>query len=219
MSDEEGGVTTLGMLSLKATSTLFPNLSDDEGHGPLCLMGKSSKVSTSSPSCPSSISSSSDIENDLDDEEADYKNLMIKEFGKKAYKEIKKLLEKLEKRKMIIKEHEEELDLEKERTRALEKSLVEEKVKIEKLELELSFVNDSLVRKSKEWSLANDSHASLKFELSELQERHLSLLSKYQELEVNFNSLFWKALRPNLRLVLTLVLLLVKVAQYALNLI
>jgi hypothetical protein len=36
--------------------------------------------------------------NDFDDEEEQHKTYMIKEFGKKGFKEIKKLMEKLEKK-------------------------------------------------------------------------------------------------------------------------
>jgi hypothetical protein len=43
-------------------------------------------------------STSNSAENDLEDEEEQHRAYMIKEFGKKGFKEIKKLMEKLEKR-------------------------------------------------------------------------------------------------------------------------
>jgi hypothetical protein len=48
---------------------------------------------------------------------------MIKELGKKVFKEIKKLMEKLEKKKKCLDRHEDLLILEKERNLALEKAL------------------------------------------------------------------------------------------------
>jgi hypothetical protein len=57
---------------------------------------------------------------------------MIKKFGKKGHKQIKKLLDKLEEKKEILHEQEDLLILEKERNLALEKSLAEEKAKVEK---------------------------------------------------------------------------------------
>jgi hypothetical protein len=94
---------------------------------------------------------------------------MIKKFGKKGHKEIKKLLDKLEKKKEILHEQEDLLILEKERNLALEKSLAEEKAKVEKLTTNLSLANDSNKRMSKDYTLANESLASLKATHSELQ--------------------------------------------------
>ena len=54
---------------------------------------------------------------------------MIKEFGKKGFKEIKKLMEKLEKKKETLNRQEDLLIHEKERNLALEKSLAEERAK------------------------------------------------------------------------------------------
>ena len=48
---------------------------------------------------------------------------MIKKFSKLGYKQIKKLMEKLEKKKEILREQKELLILEKERNLALEESL------------------------------------------------------------------------------------------------
>ena len=162
----------------------------------MCLMGKATKVSNPSIPPSSSTSTSSEIEENLDDEEAEHKANMIKEFSKKGYKQIKKLMEKLEDRKRIIREHEELIYLEKEKNCVLEESLVEEKVKVEKLELDLSLANDSRVRMSKEHSLANDSLANLKNAYSELQERHSCLEVTYKDLEVNFGAL-WESTKAN----------------------
>jgi hypothetical protein len=73
---------------------------------------------------------SSDIKNI--DEEKEMEANMIKKFGKKGHKQIKKLLDKLEEKKEILHEQEDLLILEKERNLALEKSLAEEKAKVEK---------------------------------------------------------------------------------------
>jgi hypothetical protein len=94
---------------------------------------------------------------------------MIKTFGKKGHKEIKKLLDKLEEKKEILHEQENLLILEKERNLTLEKSLAEEKAKVEKLTTDLSLANDSNKRMSKDYNLANKSLASLKATHSELQ--------------------------------------------------
>jgi hypothetical protein len=68
-------------------------------------MARGSKVQestvSSSPISSSSIPSS-DIENI--DEEKEMENNMIKKFGKKGHKEIKRLLDKLEKKKDILHE-------------------------------------------------------------------------------------------------------------------
>jgi hypothetical protein len=77
---------------------------------------------------------------------------MIKEFGKKCFKEIKKLMEKLEKKECLDRQ-EDLLIVEKERNLALEKALAEEKVKVEKLAIDLSLANDSKERMSKETTL------------------------------------------------------------------
>jgi hypothetical protein len=83
-------------------------------------MARGSKVLESSvSSSPTSSSSTprSDIENI--DEEKEIENNMIKKFGKKGHKEIKRLLDKLEKKKEILHEQEDLLILEKERNLAL----------------------------------------------------------------------------------------------------
>ena len=54
------------------------------------------------PSSPTSTSI--EVENNLDKEEAQLKENMIKKFGKLGYKQIKKLMEKLEKKKKILRE-------------------------------------------------------------------------------------------------------------------
>ncbi|XP_025813151.1 uncharacterized protein LOC112890482 [Panicum hallii] len=92
---DHGGMATLAIP--KSSRKLFNNISDDEDDAPFCLMARGTKVqeSSTSSSHPSTISSS--IQNDFDDEEEQHKAFMIKEFGKKGFKEIKKLMEKLEK--------------------------------------------------------------------------------------------------------------------------
>jgi hypothetical protein len=92
---------------------LFNSISNDEDDAPFCLMGRGTKVQESSISSshPSTISSST--QNDFDDEEEQYKAFMIKEFGKKGFKEIKKLMEKLEKKKECLDRQEDLLILEK----------------------------------------------------------------------------------------------------------
>jgi uncharacterized protein (DUF3084 family) len=126
---------------------------------------------------------------------------MIKNFGKKGHKEIKKLLDKLEKKKEILHEQEDFLILEKERNLALEKSLAEEKAKVEKLTTDLSLANDSNKRMSKDYTLANESLASLKATHSELQSSLSYLTEKYKTLEANFSSL-WESTKatPSARL-------------------
>jgi hypothetical protein len=59
-------------------------------------MARGTKVqeSSTSSSHPSTVSSST--QNDFDDEEEQHKAFIIKEFGKKDFNKIKKLLEKLE---------------------------------------------------------------------------------------------------------------------------
>jgi hypothetical protein len=135
---------------------LFNNLSDDEDHSHFCLMARGSKVQESSVSSSPTSSSptpSSDIENI--DEENEIENNMIKKFGKNVHKEIKRLLDKLEKKKEIHHEQEDLLILEKEGNLALEKSFAEEKAKVEKLTMDWSLINDSNKRMSKDYTLAN----------------------------------------------------------------
>jgi hypothetical protein len=141
---------------------------------------------TSSSSTPSS-----DIENI--DEEKEMKDNMINKFGKKAHKEIKKLLDKLEEKKEILHEQEDLLILENERNLALEKSLAEEKAKVEKLTTDMSLANDSNKRMSKDYTLANESLASLKATRSELQSSLSCLTEKYKTLEANYSSLWESA--------------------------
>ena len=115
---------------------------------------------------------------------------MIIEFGKKGFKEIKKLMEKLEKKKETLDRQEDLLIQEKEGNLALEKSLAEERAEIEKLSIDLSLANDSNKRLMKENTLASDSLASLKVTNGELQDSLSSLMVKYKELEVNYNVLW-----------------------------
>jgi hypothetical protein len=87
-------------------------------------MAQGTKVLNASAPPSSTPLTSSDIEN-LDEEEAELERNMINEFGKKGYKQIKKLMEKLEKRKETLESQEDLLILEKERNLALKKTLVE----------------------------------------------------------------------------------------------
>jgi uncharacterized protein (DUF3084 family) len=120
---------------------------------------------------------------------------MIKQFGKKGYKEIISLLEKLEKKKVSLHEQEDLLILEKERNLALEKHLAEEKAKVEKLTIDLSLANDSNKRMSKNYTLANESIASLKSTHSELQTILSCLTDKHKNLEANYSAL-WESTKP-----------------------
>jgi hypothetical protein len=137
------GMETIAMAQESSSPRLFNNLSDDEDHSHFCLMARGSKVQelTTSSSLTSSSSTPSDID-DLDDEK-EIEAKMIKQFSKKGYKEIKRLLEKLEKRKVSLHEQEDLLILEKERNLALERRLAEEAAKVEKLITDLSLANDS----------------------------------------------------------------------------
>jgi hypothetical protein len=123
------GMATIAMAQGPSSPHLFNNFSDDEDHSHFCLMAKGSKVqeSTTSSSLTSSSSTPSDID-DLDNEEEIEAN-MIKQFSKKGYEEIKRLLEKLEKKKVSLHEQEDLLFLEKERNLALERRLAEEAAK------------------------------------------------------------------------------------------
>jgi hypothetical protein len=114
------GMATVAMAQVSSSRHLFNNLSDNEDHSHFCLMSRGSKVqeSTTSSSLTSSSSTpSSDIENF--DEEKEMEDNMIKKFGKKGHKEIKKLLDKLEEKKEILHEQQDFLILEKERNLAL----------------------------------------------------------------------------------------------------
>jgi hypothetical protein len=98
-------MATVAMTQGSSSPRLFNNLSDDEDHSHFCLMARGSKVqepTTVSLPISSSPTPSSDIENL--DEEKEMENNMIKKFGKKGHKEIKRLLDKLEKKKEILHE-------------------------------------------------------------------------------------------------------------------
>ncbi|RCV10442.1 hypothetical protein SETIT_2G112800v2 [Setaria italica] len=171
------------------TSTrFFNNTSDNQDDTPFCLMAKGTKVpdTTSSSSISSFISSN--MQNELDDEEEKLNDNIIKEFGNKRYKEIKKLSKKLEKKKESLNRQEDLLILEKERNLALEKALAEQKAKGEKLAIDLSLANDSHERMLKELTLANESLTSLKTTHSELQENFSCLTVKFKDLEANLDS-------------------------------
>jgi hypothetical protein len=121
---------------------------------------------------------------------------MIKQFSKKGYKEIKRLLEKLEKKKVSLHEQEDLLILEKERNLALKRRLAEEAAKVEKLTADLSLANDSNKRMSKDYTLANESLASLKATHSELQSSFSDLTDKHKNLEANYSTL-WENTKSN----------------------
>jgi hypothetical protein len=190
-------MTTVAMAQESSSSRLFNNFFDDEDHSHFCLMARGGKVQeTTTSSSPTSSSStpSSDIENI--DEEKEMEDNMIKKFGKKGHKEIKKLLDKLEEKKEMLHEQEELLILEKERNLALGKSLAEDKAKAEKLTTDLSLANDSNKRMSKDYTLPNESLASLKATHSELQSSLSFLMKKYKNLETNYSSL-WESTTPS----------------------
>jgi hypothetical protein len=90
------GMATISMARESSSPHLFNNFSQDEDHPHFCLMARGSKVqetTTSSSLTSSSSTPSSDIENI--DEEKEMEANVIKKFGKKGHKEIKKLLDKL----------------------------------------------------------------------------------------------------------------------------
>jgi hypothetical protein len=109
------GMATIAMAQESSSPRLFNNFFDeDRSH--FCLMARGSEVqeTTTSSSLTSYSSTPSDID-DLDDEKEIEAN-MIKQFSKKGYKEIKRLLDKLEKKKVSLHEQEDLLILEKEET-------------------------------------------------------------------------------------------------------
>jgi hypothetical protein len=112
---------------LKSTGKFFNNISDDEDDTPFCLMVKGTKVQESSTSSSHSSSISNDAQNDLEDEEEQHRAYMINKFEKKGFKEIKKLMDKLEKKRYFLDRQEDLLILEKERNLALEKVLPKKK--------------------------------------------------------------------------------------------
>lgn len=105
-------------------------------------------------------------------------------------------MDKLEKKKEILREKEDLLVLEKERNLSLEESLAKEKDKVEKLATDLSLANDSNVTMSKDHALAKDSLVSLKNAHSELQERHSRLKDINKELEVSYST-FWERIKSS----------------------
>jgi hypothetical protein len=171
------------------------NISNDEDDTSFYLMVKETNVQESSTSSSHS-SISNDAQNDLEDEEEQHRGYIINKFGKKGFKEIKKFMEKLEKKIECLDRQEALLILEKERNLALEKALTEEKVKVEKVAIDLSLANDSNERMSKKNTLISESLASVKVIRSELQESFSFLTVKYNDLEVN-NSALWKSNKTN----------------------
>ena len=124
------------------------------------------------------------------------KTLMIQQFSKKGYKEIKRLNEKLEKKNELLNTQEDLFVLEKEKNLTLEKLLAEEKAKVEKLTVDLSLANDSNKRMSNENTLTNESLAFLKATHSKLQESFTYLSAKFKDLEVNYSAL-WESTKTN----------------------
>jgi uncharacterized protein YdaL len=109
----------------KYSRKLFNNISDDEDDIPFYLMARGTKVQESSTSSSHPSTTSSSTQNNFDDEIEQHKVFMIKEFGKKGFNEIKKLKEKMEKKKECLDRQKNLLILEKERNLALEKALAE----------------------------------------------------------------------------------------------
>jgi hypothetical protein len=193
-SDEESEDEEMATIAIhkpsSSSSRLFNNLSsDDEDDVTHCFMAKGAKVK-SKYNYSSSTSSSSDIENDLDYEEALFELGMIEKFGKKGFKEIKKLLKKLDKRETSLSRQEDFLILEKKRNLALEEELAEERSKVEKLAIDLSLANNSKEKASKDLTLANDYLAKLESSYGELQNSFSCLEVKYKDLEVNYSTLW-----------------------------
>jgi hypothetical protein len=190
------GMATISMAQGSSSPRLFNNFSNDEDHSHFCLMARESKVqeTITSSSLTSYSSTPTDIY-DIDNEE-EIEADMIKQFSKKGYKEIKRLLEKLERNKVSLYEQEDLLILEKEINLALEKRLAEEAAKVEKLTTDLSLANNSNKKMSKDYTLANESLASLKATHSELQSSFSCLMDKLQNLEVNYSTL-WESTKSN----------------------
>jgi hypothetical protein len=186
----------IAMAQESSSPRLFNNFSDDEDHSHFCLMARGSKVqeTTTSSSLTYSSSTPSDID-DLDDEKEIEAN-MIKQFSKKGYKEIKRLLEKLEKKKVSLHEQEDLLILKKEKNLTLERCLAEEATKVEKLTTDLSLANNSNKRMSKDYTMANESLAYLKATHSELQSSFSCLTEKHKILEANYSTL-WESTKAN----------------------
>jgi hypothetical protein len=191
------GMSTIVMAQESSSPRLFNNFSDDEDHSHFCLMARGEQGTRSYHlilSLTSFSSTPSDID-DLDDEKEIEAN-MIKQFSKKGDKEIKRLLEKLEKKKVSLHEQEDLLIPEKERNLALDRHLVEEAAKVEKLTTDLSLANNSNKRMSKDYTLSNESLASLKATHSELQSSFSCLTEKHKILEANYSTL-WESTKAN----------------------
>jgi hypothetical protein len=92
------GMATLAIPT--SSRKLFNNISDDEDDAPFCLMARGTKVQESSTSSSQPSTTSSTAQNNFEDEEEQHRVYMIKEFGKKGFKEIKKLMKKLEKKRV-----------------------------------------------------------------------------------------------------------------------
>jgi hypothetical protein len=188
------GMTTSAMAQESSSARLFNSFSDDVDHSHFCLMARGSKVQeTTTSSSLTSSSTPSDID-DLDDEKEIEAN-MIKQFSNKGYKEIKRLLEKLEKKKVSRHEQEDLIILEKERNLALERRLAEEAAKV-KLTMDLSLANNSNKRMSKDYTLENESLASLNATHSDLESSFSCLTEKHKILKANYSTL-WKSTKAN----------------------
>jgi hypothetical protein len=108
-SDDEVGLATISIGKPINKSSLFEDLTDDEGDFThTCLMARGSKVDTPTPPLDD------DSENDLDFEK------IINSFGKKATKKIMFLMKEIENRDGTQEVQEELFRLEREKTIALE---------------------------------------------------------------------------------------------------
>jgi hypothetical protein len=108
-SDDEVGLATISIGKPINKSSLFEDLTDDEGDFThTCLMARGSKVDTPTPPLDD------DSENDLDFEK------IINSFGKKATKKIMFLMKEIENRYGTQEVQEELFRLEREKTIALE---------------------------------------------------------------------------------------------------
>jgi hypothetical protein len=119
-SDKEE-IATLAIQAPTPTQRLFNNYSESDDEFAIFLMAQGTKVLNASAPPSSTPSTSSDIEDNLDEEEVELERNMINEFGKKGYKKIKKLMEKLEKRKETLERQEDLLILERKETLPLRK--------------------------------------------------------------------------------------------------
>ena len=77
---------SLALFTTSSTPRLFNNHSNDEDDQLMCPMAKGNKVSNYSNPPSSPTSTSSEVEDALEKEEAQHNENMIKKFGKECYK-------------------------------------------------------------------------------------------------------------------------------------